>query len=132
MQISLILAVSLHVLSAAGWAGLTFAMARTGAAQIERLFVPQMGAAVTAMLSGAWFWALAHRGAFGRSETLLAFGVACALMALAIQAATGAMAVRGPPDHTGAAVRSRAAIGQRVSAGLLALTLIAMGSARYV
>ena len=132
MQISLILAVSLHVLSAAGWAGITFAMARTGAAQIERLFVPQMAAAVTAVLSGAWLWALSHRGAFGHSETLLAFGVACAAMALAIQAVTGAIAVHGPPDHAGVALRGRGAIGQRVSAGLLALTLIAMGAARYV
>jgi len=132
VQISLVLAVSLHVLSAVGWAGFTFAMARTSAAQFERLFVPQMGAAVTAALSGVWFWGLAHRGGFGLPETLLAFGVVCALMALAIQAITGVMTVRGSTDQGESAARSRAVIGQRISAALLAFTLIAMASARYV
>jgi hypothetical protein len=132
VQISLIVAVSLHVLSVVGWAGFTFAMARTGAAQIERLFVPQMGAAVTAVLSGAWLWGLTHRGAFGRAETVLAFGVACALLELPIQATTGAIALRRPPEHGGGAARSRAVLGQRISAGLLAFTLIAMAAARYV
>jgi hypothetical protein len=132
VQISLILAVSLHVLSVVGWAGFTFAMARTGAAQFERLFVPQMGAAVTAVLSGGWFWGLTHRGGFGSAETLLAFGVACALMALALQATSGAMLLRRLRAQGGGAPRGQAAIGQRIAAGLLALTLVAMASARYV
>jgi hypothetical protein len=131
VQVGLIVAVCLHVLSVVGWAGFTFAMARTGAAQIERLFVPQMGAAVTAVLSGGWLWGLTHRGGFGPAETLLAFGVACGLIALALQAVTGSMTVRISPEQGGVA-RSRAAVGQRISAGLLALTLIAMASARYV
>jgi hypothetical protein len=131
VQISLILASSLHVLSGAGWAGLTFAMARTGAAQIERLFVPQIGGAVIAVLSGGWFWSLTHRGAFGRAEIVLAFGVALVLTALAIQAITGRSAIRAAADHE-AAAHARAAIGQRISAGLLAVTLIVMAAARYV
>jgi hypothetical protein len=130
MQISLIVAACLHVLSVAGWAGLTFAMARTAAAQLEQLFVPQMGAAVTAMLSGGWFGYLTHRGAFGRSELLLAFGVVFALTAFAIQAVTVSMALRVLPRP--ASLGGRVVIGQRISAGVLALTLIVMAAARYV
>jgi hypothetical protein len=129
VHISLVVAACLHVLTAAGWAGLTFAMARTAAAQFQQLFVPQMGAAVTAMLSGGWFGYLTHRGAFGRPEQLLALGVAGALMAFAIQAVTGVVALRISPRP--ASVGGRVVIGQRVSAGLLALTLIVMGAVRY-
>ena len=52
MQIALIIALSLHILSAVFWAGTSFTLARTGGAGGEQLFRPQMGAAVIAVLTG--------------------------------------------------------------------------------
>ena len=65
MQTTLIVALALHVLSGVFWAGSTFVLARTGGDQADRLFRPQMGAAVVAIASGAVLWFLLHRGTPG-------------------------------------------------------------------
>ena len=74
MQIALIIALSLHILSAVFWAGTSFTLARTGGAGGELLFRPQMGAAVIAVLTGLYLGHLAHGGAFGPAEQVLAAG----------------------------------------------------------
>jgi hypothetical protein len=133
MQIVLIAAACLHVLSATAWAGFSFAMARTAAASVERLIRPQMGAAVVAVLSGGWFWSLSHEGVFGTPEEVLTLGAVAALLALVVQAATALPAARAlarSPDAP--APRRRAAAGQRIGAGLLGLTLLCMAAARFV
>jgi heme A synthase len=111
MQIPLIITLSLHVLSSVFWAGSSFTLARTGGLGSEKLFRPQMGAAVIAILTGAF----------------------TALVAAGVQGAIGGRAVRslcsGTADETGA--RLRIAVAQRIAAVLLAVTALCMGAARY-
>src|SRR3979409_329618 len=134
MQTALIIALSLHILSTVFWAGTSFTLARTGGVGGEQLFRPQMGAAVVAGLTGAYLGHLVHAGAFGTAEQILAVGALAALVAAGVQGAIG-----GPPrksrctgtgDEAGA--RSRIAKAQRIAAGLLAVTAVCMGAARYV
>src|SRR5260370_3057815 len=68
MQIALIIALSLHILSSVFWAGTSFALARTGGVGGEQLFRPQMGAAVIAVLTGGYLGPPVHEGAFGTPE----------------------------------------------------------------
>src|SRR5258708_1141999 len=86
MQTELIAAVAVHVLAAVFWAGTTFALARTGGAAVDRVFVPEMGAAAIAILSGGYLWKLTHGGGvFGQAEQVLAVGALCAIIALGVQ-----------------------------------------------
>src|SRR5260370_9986007 len=95
MQIALIIALSLHILSAVFWAGTSFTLARTGGAGGEQLFRPQMGAAVIAVLSGFYLAHLVHSATFGTTEQVLAVGALPALIA-----AGGPGAVRGPASRS--------------------------------
>ncbi|MCK1395031.1 hypothetical protein [Bradyrhizobium sp. 1] len=134
MQTALVIALSLHVLSSVFWAGSSFALARTGGAGGEQLVFPQLGAATIAVLTGAYLGHLAHAGGFGTAEQVLAVGAVCALVAAAVQAATGPRALlklrRGTSEPADA--RSRIAMAQRVAAALLAITAVCMGAARYI
>jgi hypothetical protein len=133
MQIALIIALSLHILSSVFWAGTSFTLARTGGVGGEQLFRPQMGAAVIAVLTGGYLGHLAHAGAFGTAEQILAVGALAALVAAGVQGVIGGSAIRslraGKADEAGA--RSRIATAQRVAAALLAVTAVCMGAARY-
>jgi hypothetical protein len=133
MQIALIIALSLHILSSVFWAGTSFTLARNGGVGGEQLFRPQMGAAAIAVLSGGYLGHLAHAGAFGTAEKILAVGALTALVAAGIQGAIGGRAIRslrsGTADEAGA--RSHIATAQRVAAALLAVTAVCMGAARY-
>jgi len=117
MNITLIVAQVLHVLSGVFWAGTTFALARLGGNQADQLFKPQMGAAVIAVATGAWLWFLVHRGSPGMPEHILGLG---AIFAIAAAGAQGMLRRRRP------------ATGQRIAAALLAVTVICMAAARYV
>jgi uncharacterized membrane protein len=134
MQIALIIALSLHILSTVFWAGTSFTLARTGGAGGEQLFRPQMGAAVVAVLTGGYLGHLAHAGAFGTTEQILAVGALAALVAAGVQGTIGGRAIRslrsGAADEAGA--RARIATAQRIAAALLAVTAVCMGAARYV
>jgi uncharacterized membrane protein len=134
MQIALIIALSLHILSTVFWAGTTFTLARIGGVGGEQLFRPQMGAAVVAVLTGGYLGHLVHAGAFGTAEQILAVGALAALVAAGVQGAIGGRAIRslrtGTADEADA--RSRIAKAQRIAAGLLAVTAVCMGAARYV
>ena len=133
MQIALIIALSLHILSSVFWAGTSFTLARTGGVGGELLFRPQMGAATIAVLSGGYLGHLAHAGSFGTAEQILAVGALAALVAAGVQGAISGRAIRsmraGTADEAGA--RSRIATAQRIAAVLLALTAVCMGAARY-
>jgi uncharacterized membrane protein len=133
MQIALVVALSLHVLSSVFWAGSSFTLARTGGAGGEQLFRSQMGAAVVAILTGGYLGHLVHAGAFGTAEQVLAAGAVAALIAAGVQATIGGRAIRalhaGKVGETGA--RSRIATAQRVAAALLAVTAVCMAAARY-
>src|SRR5438128_3961341 len=119
MQIALIITLSLHVLSSVFWAGTSFALARTGGVGGEQLFRPQMGAAVLTVLTGLYLGHLAHdlghlahAGAFGTAEQVLAVGALAAFVAAGVQGAVGGRAIRnlrrGTTDESTA--RSRIAV----------------------
>src|SRR5260370_2809816 len=97
MQIALIIALSLHILSAVFWAGTSFTLARTGGAGGEQLFRPQMGAAVIAVLSGFYLAHLVHSATFCTTEQVLAVGALPALIAAGGHGAIGRPPIRHPP-----------------------------------
>jgi hypothetical protein len=130
MQVIVIVATVAHVLPAVAWAGFTFALARTAAANVERLFALQLGSAGVAILGGVWLWSLNHGGGFGPAERLLALGALAAIAAFAAQAVSTGPVLRRLGEHP--ELRRRAAVGQRVSAGLLVVAILCMTSARYV
>jgi len=128
------IALSVHALAAVFWAGTSFALARTGGVGAERLFRPQMGAAVIAVVSGGYLWSLVHAGAFGRMEQILAIGIVCALIAATVQALMAGRAIkrmkRGEAHDYGA--RAQIIMAQRIAAGLLAFATVSMVVARYL
>jgi hypothetical protein len=133
VQNALAIALSLHIFSASFWAGSTFALARTAGNGSVRLFVPQMGAATVAVLTGGYLWLTLHEGSFGTTERLLTAGALCALLAVATQAvvAGGAMGKLRRHDSDGAKARSRIVFAHRVAALLLFVATVAMAAARY-
>src|SRR5258707_8455175 len=134
MQIALIIALSLHVLSSVFWAGTSFTLARTGGVGGEQLFRPQMGAAVIAVLTGGYLGHLVHAGAFGTAEQILAVGALAALVAAGVQGVIGGRAIRSLRTGTAAEAggRARFATAQRVAAALLAVTAGCLPAARYL
>jgi hypothetical protein len=134
MQSLLIGVLVLHVLAAVFWAGSTFALVRMGGDGGERLFAPQMGAAVVAFLSGVVLWGLLHRGPPGVPEVLLEIGAVCAVAAAGVQGALigGARRKLAAGGEAADGARRRIATAQRIAAGLLAVTIILMTAVRYV
>jgi hypothetical protein len=133
MQTVLIIALPLHVLSSVFWAGSSFTLARTGGLGGEKLLGPQIGAATVAIVTGATLWRLVPEGSVALSEQILAGGATAALAAIAVQIIVGGGAVRQLRNGTAeqSAARSRLAVAQRIAAGLLAITALCMGAARY-
>ena len=130
MQSIIIVITALHVLSSVFWAGST--LAHAGGVRAERLFRPQIGAAIVAVITGAALWHYLHEGSFGISEQILTTGAACAIIAAGIQViSTGSTLRRAGPVNSAQALRS-IAMGQRAAAVLLAITFICMSVARYV
>jgi hypothetical protein len=131
MQLTLIIALSLHVLAAVFWAGASFTLARTGGVGGEQLFRPLTGAAV--VLAGGYLWGQLHRNIFEAPEQVLAVGVVCALMAAGVQGAMVGGAIRklSKAEIGETVARSRVALGHRIASGLLAVTIVCMVSARY-
>ena len=134
MQYALILAAALHVLTTAFWAGTTFALARTGGAAAERLFGPQLVAALLAFASGGYLGHTLHAHAFGRSEQALMAAIAASAAALLVQAALLGRVLRTLRDgaRDQARARAQAALAHRVAAVLLGLAAIGMATARYL
>lgn len=133
MQIYLIIAAGLHVLAAVFWAGSTFVLARSAALGAEKLWRPQLGAAIVSMLSGGYLWSVLHRGQFGDSEKILAVGIVAALLAVALQATIGLVAARAlERNPTDPNLRKRITIIQRIGSALLALTVTCMAVSRHV
>ena len=133
MQITLLLTSVLHILSGVFWAGSTFALVRTGATTADQLFRPQMGAAVVAVITGGVLWHLLHPSGFGTMEQIIALGALAAVLAAGAQGALCGPALRRLARAGGKDARSltQMALGQRIAAGLMALTVICMAAARY-
>ncbi|TLY73293.1 MAG: hypothetical protein E6K49_14660 [Gammaproteobacteria bacterium] len=117
MQTLIIVLVALHVVAGVFWAGSTWALARAGGESAHKLFRPQMGAATLAILAGIGLWSILHRGARGPMEATLALGALFAIAAVSVQ---------------GALRRKSPLLSQRIAAGLLAVTVLCMATARYV
>src|SRR5215472_3226486 len=108
MQMTLIVALVLHVLSGVFWAGTTFALARTGGNQADLFFRPQMAAAAVAVMTGGVLWFYLHHGPLGTPGHLLAIGALCAFLALGMQGMVGAPALRklpAPAESEGSRLR---------------------------
>jgi hypothetical protein len=129
MHILLIVVLAAHVLAAVFWAGTTFVLARNGGNGASSLFRPQMGAASVAILSGAYLWAMFHRQSFGVAETILGIGIVAALVAVALQALLVGGALRAGSGSSDAG--RRVALGERLAAALLIVTVVCMATARY-
>lgn len=135
MQTVLIVTLVLHVLAMAFWTGSTYTLSRMGGERAEQLFPSQMGAALVAVITGMILWYQLHQGAFGLSEKLLAAGAGAAILAAGVQGALIGGARRRLAGAAGAelaAVRRRMAIGQRIAALLLTITVILMTAVRFV
>src|SRR3979411_1691829 len=117
MQTLLIVLIGLHILAGEVWAGSTFAVVRSGGAGAQALRGPQMGAATITVLAGVGLWGILHRGGMGPMEHTLSLGALCAIAAAGVQGATR---------------RKNPVKGQRIAAGLLAISVICMAIARYV
>ncbi len=135
MQIVFMLALALHVMSGVFWAGSTFVLSRIGDGRTAiALFGPQRGAATAAGLAGAVLWHLFHGRYFGAQEKVLAVGAVAALIAAGVQGALVGRARRNlaAGREAEAAIAGQAIRGERLAAGLLAITVIAMAIARVV
>jgi hypothetical protein len=134
MPVLLIVVLSLHLLSSVFWAGSTFTLARNGGRGAEALFRPQMGAATVAVLAGGYLWSQLHAGPEGPSEHVLGIGAMCAILAAGVQGMLVGSTARKLRNGTISEEEARAkfAMGHRIAAVLLAITLICMGAQRYV
>jgi hypothetical protein len=135
MQLLLIVLLIFHVVPGVFWAGTTFVLARSGGQGAEQLAYPQLGAATVSMLAGLALWGFLHGGNFGTFEQVLAVGVLCAIAAAGVQSARGLPALRRLRAASASAaesLRAQIAQAQRIAAGLLVVTVIAMVIARYV
>jgi hypothetical protein len=133
MSSAVIITLSVHALAAVYWAGSTFVLARDPQLSAIDLFRPQMGAAVIAVLTGAYLWHLLHEGGFGSVERVLAVGALCAIAAAGAQGALvgGARRRLAKGEINDSEAVRRIALGERIAAVLLAAALICMVSARY-
>jgi hypothetical protein len=129
----LIALLSLHIVATLFWLLSSFILARASGAGSEKMFRWQMLAAALAVFSGGGLWSMFHRGLFGPPEMVLAGGALLAIIAAGVQ---GAM-VGGPIRRlksgalTQAEAFARITKGQRLSAGLLAVALLAMVGAPH-
>jgi hypothetical protein len=133
MQPTLLVIQALHILSGVFWAGSTFALARSRATSADELFRPQMGAAVVAVVTGGGLWHLLHPSGFGTQELVLALGALAAVLAVGVQGAMCGPDLRQLATASAASTRlmGKVTLGHRIAAGLLALTVICMATARY-
>ncbi|QWP75913.1 hypothetical protein J5226_20250 [Lysobacter sp. K5869] len=130
MRTLLLVVLSLHVLAAVFWAGGSFAIARLGGGA-ARLQAPMLGAAIATFVSGGYLWRATHGAAFGRPETVLAVGIACALAAFVVQLGVGARARWALARATQTEAPTHAALAARLAAVLLAVAAVCMAAARY-
>ncbi len=139
MAVWSIILITLHAVPGVFWAGSTFAIARSPLTLSDRVLGrAQAGAAGITILAGVILWGINHAHAPGPKEWILTVGVFCAVAAVVIQHAIawpayGRLSKQADiPFAEAAADRKSVVAGQRVSAALLVVTVIAMVSWRYV
>jgi hypothetical protein len=117
-----IVVVAFHVLSGVFWAGSTFVVARNPQVWSRGIARAQFGAALVAVAAGAVLWGLLRLPIASPSALVLALGAACAILAAAIQLVLALTAGNSTV---------RPVLWQRAAAVLLAVTVVAMATARY-
>lgn len=135
MQAWILIVQALHVLPAVFWAGTTFALARTGGAEAERLVPAQVGALIVTILAGMGLWRLTHPAGFGLTEQVLVAGAGCAVLAALIQislALPAARSLKTASPTVAPVFRRKVANAERVASLLLAMTIVCMVATRYV
>jgi hypothetical protein len=133
MQFVYIVVLGLHVMAGVFWAGTTITLARDPAIRAERFFRPQMGSAGVVFLTGTLLWYFFHGAYFGSMEMVLALGIISAFAAAGVLGALVGSASRqlsAADGATEAHLRTRMAMGERIAAGLLVVTVLCMAVAR--
>jgi F0F1-type ATP synthase membrane subunit c/vacuolar-type H+-ATPase subunit K len=133
MDIILVVLIALHALSGVFWAGATWTVASLNGTHAERIFPFQMGAAGFTVLIGLGLWAYARGMAFGPSEQVLLLGIVAAVAAGAVLGNIVGRARRTLAHEPEAEtrLRPRMALGNRIAAGLLVITVVCMVSSRF-
>ncbi len=133
MPIVPIVLVLLHAGASLFWLFASFLLARARGRGSPQWFRWQMLAALIVFATGGYLWHLLHEGLFGPSEMILASGMACAVIAAGIQGMLVGASIRKLKRGavTEAAAYARIHLGQRISAGILALALITMVAASH-
>ena len=124
MPSAFVIVLSVHMLASTFWAGSSLVLARTGGLGLDRLRVPQLGAAFVAIASGAYMGHAMHSEGLTPMLKVLMAGAACALLAAVAQIVAAVRARREGAQAFGV-------VTQRVAAVLLAVTAVCMVVARY-
>jgi hypothetical protein len=121
-----------HVAASVFWAGSCFVLARPGASGAQALFRPQMVAATIAIFAGGGLWSMYRLSGFGHMVMILTVGAVCAIAAAGVQGALVGGTIRKMKAGALAEADARRtmALGNRIAAGLLAVTLITMVAAQ--
>jgi len=129
MRTALIIVLCIHILAGVFWAGTSFTLTRSQGQGAERLFRPQMGAALVSIAAGGYLWSVLHP-----SQWFMVLGASGALIAFGVQGGLGGLAVRRLRKGAIAepVARGQLLLAQRAAAALLALTIITMAASRYV
>lgn len=135
MQYVYIVTIGLHVMAGVFWAGTTITLARDPEIRAERFIRPQMGASGMVFLTGALLWYFFHGAYFGSMEMVLALGTLTAFAAAGVLGAMVAGSSRrlaGADAATEVQLRARMAMGERIAAWLLVVTVLCMATARMI
>lgn len=134
MATLMIILIILHVVPGVYWAGTTFALAREPMMGDAVLGRSQAAAAGLAIVMGIILMGIRYDFAPGAPEWDLGIGALCALVAIGVQHGVAWRARRQLAAGIGdaAANSRRAALGQRLAALLLVITVAAMVTWRYV
>ena len=134
MNILMMILIVLHVIPGVYWAGTTFALARDPMIGDALLGRAQAGAAGLVIVMGIVLMAIHYDLPAGAAQWDLGIGALCALIAAGVQHGIAWPARRRLAAGTGdkAANAQRAALGQRVAALLLVVTVVSMVIWRFM
>jgi hypothetical protein len=126
--------IGLHILAGLFWLLSSFGLAMAKGAGSAKMFRWQMAAATLAIFTGGGLWSMFIKGLMGPPVMVLAAGGVLAVVAAGVQGAL----VGGPARRMKSGVLApeialrKIALGQRLGAGLLAVTLVTMFAAPHL
>jgi hypothetical protein len=124
----------LHMLAGLAWLAAAVVVSMNAGKGGEKLFAPQMGAALVAFVSGGYLWHVFYGAQFGPAQKVLTAGVLAAIVAAGVQGALIGRAKRALTKGTLAEqpARARIALAHQIAAGFLIVTALCMVMARQV